>query len=233
MGWRQELGIYPDDIDAVFDICQDAIEEVQELAESLGYTEDVTRLADCNIEDETIATLGDNIDVHDIANSLISRSLALTSEVLEATSTCRDLGVTFIAYENGRCSSLCAQADLPLLGTPMPDPPMTIKGLNSTVYEGSSDISDVISASFVEHLCDIVLEDNGSRLNHVAFESVDETADVLKQRIANDQSLFDAQDIYACLHNHEVTGTIKKMANDFLKEQKEKNAKATKDKDER
>lgn len=71
------------------------------------------------------------------------------------------------------------------------------------------------------------LENNGSQL----FEDADEAADVLKQRIANEECLLDAQDIYACLHDHKITGTVKDIADDFLKEQKGKDTKTIAERD--
>lgn len=194
------LGIYPDAINDMCKICEDAIQDVKEYADLLGYNEDVEKL-NFDFSEDVLFNLEGNIDVHNITNSVIGMCLWTTKFALEGTQFCEDFGFTFEGYTN------CDDSHLYFVHN----------GLTEE-YHGAGDMDcSFFFLALSEKLTDIIRE----RLLEDGYSSdvlTDEVVENIREVIENDlvRKAYDNDDIVTCYRNHEITGTIKEMVDSVV-----------------
>lgn len=202
MAFSNNLGIYPDAIDDVYEVCEDIIQDVREFAEKIGYIDDGRR-ADFN--DEVMYSLEDRFNVRDITNSVISGCLETAKDILDEMQLCQDFGLTFDTYANCHDSHLYFEHN----------------GIIEE-YHGSGDMDDLLNEILAERLCDIIcdrLVDSGEcSKDSLTDEKIEELKDVLNTDL---DRYIDDEDIVACYCEWKITGTIREAVDDVIFDNKQ------------
>lgn len=193
------LGIYPDAIENIYEICEDVIQDVRDFAEKIGYEDDAKNLS-FDFSEDVLYYLEDGFNVHDITNSIIGRCLWATKFALEETQICKDFGISFEGYTNVGDSHLFFSHD----------------GITEE-YHGSGDMDYLFYLVLSKELSAIICE----RLSDIGYSETvltDEFVENMRQVIENDlaRNVYDNHDIDVCYSNHEITGTIQEMVDSFV-----------------
>lgn len=200
MSGLTNLGIYPDAIDNIYEICEDIIQDVRDFAEKLGYYDDADRL-NFDFSEEVLYYLKDNIDVYNMTNSIIGGCLEITKTALEETQLCKNFGISFEGYTNGGDSHLYFKCD----------------GITAA-YNGSGDMNGLLNEVLSHQLCDIICDrllDSGEcSSKDLSEEKVREMRKFIEQDLKNDE--YDYGDVIACYNDWEITGTIRETVDSFL-----------------
>lgn len=204
MSWTNFLGIYPDAIDRVFDTCQDAIEDIRDFAEKLGYDKDAECL-DFDLNEAVLDSLASNgFDAYDMTNSLINACFFVVQGELENTQFCKDFELTFDTFTNCDDSHLYVKHN----------------GVTEEYHE-TGNVKELLEGILTEHLSDIVYDKllNDEELSE--DDLPDDWYTRLKACIAEDLPYFDDEDIVACYSNWQITGTIRETVDYVLSAQRE------------
>lgn len=199
MSGLTNLGIYPDAIENIYEICEDIVQDVKEFAEKIGYEDDAKNLS-FDFSEDVLYYLEDGFNVHDITNSIIGRCLWATKFALEETQICKDFGITFEGYTNCNDSHLFYICD----------------GITEA-YNGSGDMDNLLNMVLSYKLCDIICDrllDSGCSKDDLNVDNIREMRKAIEEDLRN--NAYDSEDIIACYCNWEIKGTIKETVDCYI-----------------
>lgn len=181
----KSLGIYPDAIEKMVEVCECAMEEALDVVTDIDKSEnylihyDVLRT---DLNDAAKELMEDNFDFNEITNSIIDAYLKSTASILNDCQPLNDLGITFEAYTN------CDDSHLN----------MRIENKSSySVREfNEGELISVVEERLAKQVIEIAQEEN-----------IECTPEELAE--------YNLEDLYACIQNGELVGQIKDNLNPF------------------
>lgn len=200
MQWTNLLGIYPDSIEKIFDICEGALEDAREVVARIGYDNDLEHL-DFELHEEVISELNDvGMDANSITNAIIGACLNTTRGFLEGTELFRKLGLNIDGYINGYDSHLYVAE----------------YGINTEINEGK--LKDVLYNKVAMRIWDAVYKQISEENRDIPDDHYESD---IWEGLKDDE--YDVADILACLKDGEVKGAFRELVDSCpVLEQKDK-----------
>ena len=187
MSFLDMLNLRTEEIDRVVDKCDTILAEAKDLARKFGINDDYMNLL--GFLDKEALEIYNNNDPELETNRIIDAYFIAIKNRLAKCNLFEEFDITFESYTNGLNSELF----------------INYKG-NSKYYNYEGDLYNVLMRAFIDPV-----------YNNISkyLEGTDKNypKDWVEDDLTGDE--FDAEDIIECIYNNKITGSIKKLVDEF------------------